>query len=125
MKANSFFTTLATLAACGSFTLNYAEKVQFERLPRPLQDAIRSHAGSSPVEDIDLQLQNGTAIYEVAFKKDGKNTEMRFGADGNMLDSTGKALLDSRKISFKEVPEAVQQIVRSRAGRAAIEDVDR
>jgi uncharacterized membrane protein YkoI len=125
MNANLKTLRLSVLIACGSITFCNAEKVQFEQLPRPLQDAIRSHTGSAPIEDIDLQMQNGTAVYEVGFKKEDKQTEMRFGPNGNVLNGDGTALLDSRKISFKELPAAVQQIIRSRAGRASIEDVDR
>lgn len=125
MNTNSLRLKLSLLVACGVFTAVYAEKVQFEQLPRPLQDTIRAHAGSVPIEDIDLQMRDGIAIYEVAFKKEGKHTEMRFGADGKVLDTDGKPILASGKVAFNELPAPVQQMVRSRAGRSPIEDVDR
>lgn len=118
--------TLSTVAAViFSISAAQAEKVQFENLPRPLQDAIRAQAGSAPIEDIDMQMKDGAAVYEVAFKRNGQHTEMRFGPDGKLVDQAGAPALDSRKVSFNEMPAAAQQVVRSRSGRAQIEDVDR
>lgn len=66
-------------------SLSNASKVSFNDLPRAVQNAIKARVGSSAVEDIDKGLVNGKTVYEAAYKKDGKTSEVRVGEDGTFL----------------------------------------
>ena len=102
-----------------------ADKIRLEQAPRPVQQSILNLVGSAPVEDIDMQMRDGQTTYQVGFKKNGTHTEALFGPDGKLVNKDGSAILDSRKMAFKDLPQPIQQLVRSRTGRALIEDVDR
>ena len=117
----------ATAALCGSafiFSIN-AEKVRFEQLPIELKDKIRIHSGASPVEDVDRQTKGGKTIYEVAFKKNGQHTELQFDDKGELIGEQGKQTLDSRKISYNELPDAVRKALEARVTAGEVNDVDR
>ena len=119
---------LATAALCGSamvFTAN-AEKVRFEELPIELKDKIRVHSGAAPIEDVDRQTKGGKTVYEVAFKKDNRHTELQFDDKGTLLTEDGNAAaLDSRKVSYSELPEAIRKTLQARVKEGEINDIDR
>lgn len=123
MKTTRYFTA----ALCGSalmFSAN-AEKVRFEELPIDLKDKIRIHSGSAPIEDVDRQTKGGKTIYEVGFKKNGQHTEMRFDEKGVPVTAEGNPALDSRKISYNELPEAVRKTLETRVKSGEVNDIDR
>lgn len=123
----SIGTRYLTAALCGSaliFSAN-GEKVRFEELPIGLKDKIRIHAGSSPIEDVDRQSKGGKTIYEVAFKKDGKHTEMIFNEKGEPVTAGGNPALDSRKITYNELPEGVRKTLEARVKTGEVNDIDR
>jgi uncharacterized membrane protein YkoI len=103
----------------------YADKLTFEQLPLELKDKIRAHTGSASIEDIDRQTQGGKTTYEVAFKKDGQHTELRFDDKGELLKDAQGSAPDSRKISYNELPEAVKKMADNRLKGAEVNDVDR
>ncbi len=116
-----------TAALCGSaliFSVN-AEKVRFEQLPIELKDKIRVHSGAAPIEDVDRQTKAGKTVYEVAFKKNGQHTELKFDDQGELIDDQGKQTLDSRKISYNELPDVVRKTLESRVTAGEVNDVDR
>lgn len=102
-----------------------AEKVQFEQLPIELKDKIRVHSGSAPIEDVDKQTKGGKTTYEVGFKKNGQHTELMFNQQGEVIKPDGEPALDSRKISYKELPEAVRLALDQRVKSGEINDIDR
>ena len=63
---------------------NESRKVQFFELPAAVQKTVREQAGAAEIEDIDKETRNGKTVYEAAFKKDGKNTELRVNEDGSL-----------------------------------------
>ncbi|HVK58499.1 MAG TPA: hypothetical protein VM735_06955, partial [Candidatus Kapabacteria bacterium] len=118
---------LASLALCGSAFLlsTNAEKVRFEQLPIDLRDKIRVHSGSAPIEDVDRQTKDGKTVYEVAFKKNGQHTELFFDDKGTPIIADGKPALDSRKITYAELPEAVRKSLETRVKQSEVNDIDR
>ena len=110
MKAYRYVTA-ALFGSALIFSVN-AEKVRFEQLPIELKDKIRIHSGASPVEDVDRQTKGGKTIYEVAFKKNGQHTELQFDDKGELIGEQGKQTLDSRKISYNELPDAVRKAAK-------------
>jgi uncharacterized membrane protein YkoI len=118
---------IASLALCSSaFLLSAnAEKVRFEQLPIDLRDKIRVHSGSAPIEDVDRQTKDGKTVYEVAFKKNGQHTELMFDDKGVPITADGKPALDSRKITYAELPEAVRKSLETRVKQNEVNDIDR
>jgi uncharacterized membrane protein YkoI len=66
--------------------LSAAQKVNFNDLPEPVKNTVRTHAGSAPIEDAEKGLWQGKTVYEVAFKKDGRHTELQVAEDGSVLN---------------------------------------
>ena len=123
MKAHNYLTA----ALCGSaliFSVN-AEKVRFEQLPIELKDKIRLHSGAASIEDVDRQTKAGKTVYEVAFKKNGQHTELQFDDKGELIGDQGKPALDSRKISYNELPDVVRKALDARITAGEVNDVDR
>ena len=119
------FLAAALIGSSIIYTVN-AEKIQFEQLPIDLKDKIRVHAGSARVEDVDRQTKGGKTTYEVGFKKNGEHTELMFNDRGELIQpASGTAALDSRKISYNELPEIVKKAADARLKNAEVNDVDR
>ena len=115
----------ALIGSAMIYTIN-AEKIQFEQLPIELKDKIRVHTGSARVEDVDRQTKGGKTTYEVAFKQNGEHTELMFDDRGGLIQpSSGTAALDSRKVSYNELPEVVKKAADARLKNAEVNDVDR
>lgn len=114
--------TLALLGSAAMISVN-AEKVRFEELPTEIKDKIKIQSGAAEIEDIDRQTKGGKTTYEVAFKKNGQHTEMQFDEKGDLL--SGSPALDSRKISYRELPDAVRKVVDERIQNGQVNDVDR
>jgi len=102
-----------------------ADKVKFEQLPGDLRDKIRIYTGSNAIEDIDRDVKSGRTTYEVAFKDKGQNRELRFDDKGQLLNADGSPALDSRKISYNELPDAVRRMADTRLLGAQANDIDR
>jgi uncharacterized membrane protein YkoI len=102
-----------------------AEKVRFEELPIELKDKIRVHSGAAPIEDVDRQTKGGKTVYEVGFKKDNRHTELRFDEKGTLLTEGAEPALDSRKISYSELPESIRKPLQARVKEGEINDIDR
>ncbi|HEX7861750.1 MAG TPA: PepSY-like domain-containing protein [Verrucomicrobiae bacterium] len=102
-----------------------AEKVRFEQLPIELKDKIRVHSGAAQIEDVDRKTTGGNTVYEVGFKKDGRHTELRFDDKGTLLTDGAEPALDSRKISYSELPESIRKSLQARVKEGEINDIDR
>jgi len=105
-------------------------KMQLSELPVAVQNTIRSHSNGAPIEDIDRETKDGRTIYEVAFKRDGKNTELKVAEDGSVIrDDNNKLSLNLGKnesrVEFSQLPAAVRKTIQSQAGAAKIADLDR
>ena len=117
-------TTLALVGSAALISVN-AEKVRFEELPTGIKDKIRVQSGAAEIEDVDRQTKAGKTTYEVAFKKNGQHTEMHFDEKGDLLNSSGTPALESRKLSYQELPDAVRKVVDDRIQNGQVNDVDR
>src|SRR4026208_604530 len=103
-----YFTTLSRLVAA-LVTPSFADKVKLEQLSPELQQKIRAKVGSARIEDIDRNTRNGKTTYEVAFKNaDGKNNELLFEDSGTVAAPPANPALDSRKLTYNELPVPVR-----------------
>lgn len=117
---------LSLVAISSAFLLQAnAEKVKMEQVPAHVRDQIRAQAGSARIEDIDKETRNGKTVYEVAFKEDGQHREFRVEDNGAPYSAPAAAALDSRKIGYDALPQAVKRTVHSRIRGAEINDIDR
>ena len=93
------------------------------QVPAHIQQVIRHRAGGAAIEDIEKgKAADGKDAYQAAYKKDGKHVELRVMGDGTRVREVadGKPLYWSKRINFATVPAKTQQIVKSKAGSAAI-----
>lgn len=120
------YTSIAILSGALIYPA-YCEKVQFEQLPASAQSAIRAQVGSERIEDIDRETRGGKTIYEVAFKRNGQHTEIQVADPGPAPASAPVVAqaLDSRKITYNELPANVRSAADSHLAGAEINDVDR
>ena len=108
-------------------------KMQMNELPQAVQNTIRAHSNGAPIEDIDRETKDGRTVYDVAFKRDGKNTELKINEDGSIIQDNKKGILadaklpnfGNRKMQLNELPAPVQKTIRAHANGAPIEDIDR
>ena len=120
------FTKLVLLSALALPA--YAEKVQFDQLPPDLQQKIRAQVGSAQIEDIDREVKDGRTLYEVAYKENGQHREAQIEHNAPVTASTTTSTstaVDSRKISYNELPQNVKDAVSSHIQGAEVNDVDR
>ena len=63
---------------------NGSSKVTFNELPEAVKKTVKEQAGSNEINDIDKNVKNGKAVYEVGFKKNGQQTEILVNEDGSL-----------------------------------------
>ena len=120
-----YFTTLSLLGAA-LVAPSFADKVKLEQLSPELQQKIRAKVGSARIEDIDRDTRNGKTTYEVAFKNvDGKNTELLFEDSGTVAAPPADPNLDSRKLTYNELPVPVRRTADSQISGGEVNDVER
>ena len=124
--------------------LRNASKVSLNQVPAKVQNVMKQRAGQARIEDIDKGMINGDVVYQAAYKKNGKHTELRVNDDatfvreaqaGNVIYShdgaTARAkgvgyehpLENAQTIALTDAPANVQQIVKQRLGNAEITQV--
>jgi uncharacterized membrane protein YkoI len=122
-------------ALAASLTFAFGDKVTLDQLPRSARRAIQAQAGSASIEDIDREIKNGRTFYDVAFKKDGRNVELRVADDGTLVNSEGVAetkkskiadepLSGARKTTMAELPKMVRDVIQAQSAGAPIEDIE-
>ena len=63
----------------------------WEDLPPAVQQKAAQFGGKANVQDIDRESENGRAVYEIEFKREGRNLEIEFFEDGTILKSNDPA----------------------------------
>jgi hypothetical protein len=124
MKTKFRYMALALTGSAFLWTTQ-ADKLRLNQLPLEVRDKIQAHSGSNQIEDIDRQNRDGRVTYQVAFKESGQHKELLFDDKGQLLNADGTASVDSRKITFAELPEAVKHMVETRTKKEMVNDIDR
>jgi len=65
-----------------------AKQVTFNELPAPVQNAFRTQAGSSRIENIQSGQINGQPVYQAIFNKGGQKVQVRLDSAGRVLGTT-------------------------------------
>jgi uncharacterized membrane protein YkoI len=99
-------------------------------LPRPAQEAIQEQAGTSMIRAVQDQIHDGERVYRVAIEEQGRQAEFLVARDGRVVqgairEAAGAQPGDmTRKVTFEQLPPAVQQTVRTQVDVNRIEDID-
>src|SRR5206468_822809 len=102
-----------------------------------VQHAIRTQAGTAPIDDISQTTHDGRTIYEVEFQRGGQNQELHIASDGTFFPEAPGAAPQagsqsavppgstaSRKVTVHELPAAARRTAEREAAGAPIEDID-
>jgi uncharacterized membrane protein YkoI len=94
-------------------------------LPAAVQKTVKEQQAGREIADIDKEMWNGTAVYEVEFREKGPNSRLHIASDGSMVvdkDRKNAAYLGTQ---LSEAPAPVQATVKRVVSTAEVEDVDR
>jgi uncharacterized membrane protein YkoI len=98
--------------------------VALTSLPAAVQKTVKEQQAGREIADIDKEVWNGKAVYEVEFKEKGPNSRVYIAADGSMVvDKDKKSAYLGTQLS--EAPAPVQATVKRTVSNAEVEDVDR
>ena len=64
---------------------------RWEDLPPAVQQKATQFGGKEKVADIDRETEDGRVVYEIEFKREGRNLEIEFGEDGSIVKSNDPA----------------------------------
>jgi len=67
-----------------------APTLSFNELPGAVQKTIKANGGDANVKSIKQEVKDGTVRYAVEFEQAGKNTRLKIGQDGNLLEDNRK-----------------------------------
>jgi uncharacterized membrane protein YkoI len=112
-------------------------------LPRPVQRSIQEQAGGALIRNIEQDRRDGQLVYHVALDLRGRPAQTVVAQDGQVLQQSGLVRAVgapppavgappqfgqdhpiTRKVTFEQLPPAVQQTVRSQVNVDDIEDID-
>ena len=61
---------------------------KFSELPPAVQKTVQQHGAQTEIEDIDRERENGKTYYEVEFRREGPNREIRVAEDGTLMKNS-------------------------------------
>ena len=107
--------SLAALAmAAGMATLAAAEAhedlVTLAQTPTAVQLTIQQHTTALDIKKIEMEIEEGQAVYSVEIVKDGHETELEVAADGTLMEADEEMALES-------APEAVRNALAAQTGK--------
>lgn len=118
--AAGFALCLAACLAAGLLAVVQAdddeETITWDQLPAAVQEKLAEHRDQ--ISEMEKEVENGKTVYEVEFKVDGKEKEVTYDAEGNVLEVEMEITLD-------ELPDAVRTIVSALAFRGEIEELSK
>jgi uncharacterized membrane protein YkoI len=103
-------------------------KVTMNELPASVQNTIRSQAGRERIEDVDRLVKDGRIMYQAAYKKNGKHTELLVAEDGSLIHGTSTVVTRGSLFgpTVSELPKAVQNTIKAaQFGGAEVANIER
>lgn len=127
-------------------------KIQYTELPEGVRRVADARLKGAEVNDVDRQVRNGRATYEIGFKQNGQQQELVLSEDGRIVSdaevpagaigapapgTSGSAsivrgrlaqpvmLSGSEKVQINQAPAAVQKAITTAANGARVEDLER
>ena len=108
-----------------TINLNRQPSMALNDLPAAVQKTVKEQQAGREVADIDKEMWNGKAVYEVEFKEKGPNSRLHIASDGSMVVDKDKKTGTYLGAQLSEAPANVQTAVKRTVSNAEIEDVDR
>lgn len=146
MQFHSLIRTACFGLLTGTLWLTQAQQVEFGQLPPAVQRAASAQMGANSIALIQKVTRNGIPVYEIR-SKNAKREPIYISEAGSWIkpesmvaaqsartilttgtapsaQSTPSTPDGAKKVTFADLPAAVQNSVRGQAGNAAIEDID-
>jgi uncharacterized membrane protein YkoI len=127
--------TQPPVAAAAQTQASSYGKVTLAQTPVAVQNTIKAQLGGAAVEDIDKLNKDGAIVYEVAFKRAGKHTELQIAENGTVVNNNIPAAVAGvtpsiappsyGKVTLNQVPVAVQNTIKAQTAGVEIEDIDK
>ncbi len=109
----------------GKETFTREPSMALTDVPAAVQKTVGEQQGGREIADIDKEMWNGKAVYEVEFREKGPNSRIYIASDGSMIVDKDKKKGTYLGTQLSEAPPAVQAAVKRAVSNAEIEDVDR
>ena len=84
--------------------------------PGPVQKTIRSHLGKGKLEEVSKVDDDGDVYYEAEINLNGKVVTLTIGPRGRLLS-------EEHEVTLKELPEAVQKVIKANLGAARLDSI--
>ncbi|MDX1950670.1 MAG: PepSY-like domain-containing protein [Verrucomicrobiota bacterium] len=112
----------------------------YEQLPLPVQASMRTQIGTNSISNLTLEQTPAGPVYRATIMQNGQPMEIRFAANGGLIPNPAMQVAataarvtsqpaatnsTSTRITFDELPEAVQRAIRNEAGFAEVTFVSR
>jgi uncharacterized membrane protein YkoI len=94
-------------------------------LPAAVQKTVKEQQAGREIADIDKEMWNGKAVYEVEFREKGPNSRIHIASDGSMIVDKDRKTGTYLGTQMSETPAPVQATVKRVVSSAEIQDVDR
>ncbi len=106
LAAMAMVAGMATLAAAEG----HEDLVTLAQTPAVVQQTIQQHATAMDIQKIDMEIEDGQAVYSVEIVKDGKETELEVAADGTLMEA-------DEEMALEAAPEVVRTALAAQAGK--------
>ena len=91
-----------------------AEKIQPDKLPQKIKDAISARFPGAEVTSAEKEKENGEIVYDIELKHEGLHYEMDIKEDGTVVEIEKE---------IKNPPEAITKAVKRKYPKATIKEV--
>jgi uncharacterized membrane protein YkoI len=110
-------------------------EVSIDAVPAAVKATILAQAGGNPINEIEMETENGVTIYEAEVVVDGRETDIRVDSEGNLLgtkvedeeegdDEDEEGDDDEGQVSLSDLPTAVLATLQQEAPNAQIEELE-
>ncbi len=83
---NALSATALALSLCVGGSVALADDdLKMEELPQKVQETVRATVGDGEIKEIEKEEKKGRVVYEVDYKKNGQEYEMKVSEDGHLL----------------------------------------
>jgi uncharacterized membrane protein YkoI len=107
---------LGLLAGLALVVLAQDEKVEADKLPQKVKDALKARFPGATITTASKATENGEVIYDIEMTKNGRKHEMDCKEDGTLVDV-------ENQIEAKDLPAAVTNAVKAKYPNSTIKEV--
>ena len=94
------------------------EKVSLDKLPAAVAKALKEQAGGEKITDFSKEKDDGKAVYEATFKKNGRVHDVT-------VDEEGKLISDEETVPVSEAPKVIREAIEREFPGGKIEKFER